>query len=306
MSFANADRAPYSAIVDRPKFTLPNGARIAVWVVPNVEHYEFLPGPTRVRDPWPRSPHPDILSYGIRDYGNRVGLWRMMEVMDAHDVRGTLSLSMANFAMYPEIMEACEARRWDVMSHGMYNSRYHWGYSEDEERAAIAECMELHQTLLGRPLTGWFSPAASWTLNTPDLIAEAGITYYCDWYHDDQPFPMRTRSGKPLITIPYTMDVNDAIVLHRQQFEAADFERMMIRAFDVLYREGDTQPRVLCLALHPFVMGQPHRIKHLERALAHITKHEGVWMATGQEIADWYIHHHLAPMKAHLGWEQGA
>lgn len=305
MTFAHADRAPYSAIVDRPPLTLPDGARIAVWVVPNVEHYEFAPRPSAMRDPWPRSPHPDIFGYGLRDYGNRVGLWRMMEAMDAYEVRGTLSLSMANFVHYPEIFEACEARRWAIMCHGMYNSRYHWGYSEDQERSAIGECVDLHRKLTGRDLKGWFSPAASWTLNTPDLIAEAGITYYCDWYHDDQPFPMRTRTGKPLITIPYSMDLNDAI-LHRAQFEGDDFERMVCNAFDTLYREGETQPRVLCLALHPYLMGQPHRIANLERTLAHIRDHDRVWMATGEEIADWYIAHDLEAVKAHLGWESGA
>lgn len=304
MTFAPEDRAPYSAIVDRPTLTWPNGAKLAVWVVPNVEHYEFLPRPSRVRDPWPRTPHPDVLGYGVRDYGNRVGLWRMMEVMDAYGIRGTLSLSMSNFVHYPEIFEACEARKWAIMSHGMYNTRYHWGYSEQEERDAIHESMELHRKLTGRQLKGWFSPAASWTFNTPDLVAEAGITYYCDWYHDDQPFPMRTRSGRTLVTVPYTMELNDA-VLYRHQYEAQDFADWTCDAFDTLYREGADQPRVLCLALHPYIFGQPHRIKHLDRTLKYIAGHDDVWLTTGEEIADWYIANHLDAVKAHLGWECG-
>ncbi len=136
-------------------------------------------------------------------------------------------------------------------------------------------------------------------------MAEAGITYYCDWYHDDQPFPMRTRSGRPLVTVPYSMDLNDAI-LYRSQFEAEDFASMVCDAFDTLYREGEHQPRVLCLALHPYILGQPHRIGHLERTLAYICGHPDVWLATGEEIADWYIEHHLDAVKAHLGWENGA
>ncbi|MBT5266275.1 MAG: polysaccharide deacetylase family protein [Rhodospirillaceae bacterium] len=300
--FENADRAPYSGIVERPKITWPNGARVALWVVPNIEHYEYQPLPSRLRDPWPRTPHPDVLGYGIRDYGNRVGMWRLFEVMDAHGIRGTVSLNISNFVHYPEIFEACEARNWAYMSHGMYNSRYHWGYEEDEERAAIAEAADLYRQLTGKHLRGWFTPAASFTLNTPDLVAEAGITYYCDWYHDDQPFPMRTRSGAPLITIPYTMDLNDSI-LYRQQYEGADFDRMVRDAFDRLYIEGAEHPRVLCLAIHPFILGQPHRIGHLDRALKYIMSHEGVWAATGEEIADWYIEHHLDDVKQHLGWE---
>jgi allantoinase len=304
-SFAHADRAPYSAIVDRPRISWPGDARVALWVVPNIEHYEYRPRPSRVRDPWPRQPHPDVLNYGIRDYGNRVGVWRFFELFDRHGIRGTVSLSMSNWVHYPEIMQACEARDWRIMCHGMYNTRYHWGYSEAEERAAIAECCDLYTELTGRRLKGWFSPAASFTLHGPDLVAEAGITYTCDWYHDDQPFPMRTRSGAPLISIPYTMDLNDAI-LARHQFDAVDFERMGRDAFDRLWREGEEHPRVLCLALHPYILGQPHRMKYLDRLLGYILEHDGVWATTGEEIAEHYIAHNLDAVKAHLGWEDGA
>ena len=188
-----------------------------MWVVPNVEHYEYLP-PAGPRDPWPRTPHPDVLGYGVRDYGNRVGLWRMFDVMDHFGIRGTSSLNLAVFDHYPQILEAHEKRKWDVMAHGLYNTRYHWNMAEDAERAAIAECVESYRRHTGRQLAGWFSPAATFTENTPDLVAEAGIKYYCDWYHDDQPFPIRTRSGK-LITIPYQMDINDAMT-YRHSIEA--------------------------------------------------------------------------------------
>jgi len=265
---------------------------VAVWVVPNVEHYEFLPHPVRSRDPWPRMSHPDILCYGIRDYGNRLGLWRMAEVTDKLGIPVTLSLNMANWEHYPEIFEASQARGWDVMCHGIYNTQYHWNMPENEERAVIADCVETYRSFTGRQLAGWFSPAATFTWNTPDLVAEAGITYLCDWYHDDQPTRIKVRSGG-LITIPYQMDINDAMVW-RHHIEADDFAQMIIDHFNTLWREGSDQGRVVCVALHPFIMGQPQRIRALERALKHIVDHDEVWLATGREIAEHW-----------LGWEAG-
>ncbi len=295
------DRVIYSPIVERPRFTWPGGCRVALWVVPNIEHYEYLPRQVRVRDPWPRSPHPDVLGYGGKDYGNRVGLWRLFEVLDRHEIRCTVSLGLGAFERYPEILEACEGRRWDCMCHGIYNTRYLWDLPEDEERAVIADCVESYRRLTGRPLAGWFSPAASHTLNTPDLVAEAGIKYYCDWFHDDQPFPMKVRSGR-LITVPYSMDLNDA-VLYRHADEGAEFDRMIRDHFDTVYREGAEHVRVMCIALHPYMMGQPHRVKHLDAALGYILAHEGVWVATGEEIADWYIANALPELEAHLAGE---
>jgi allantoinase len=295
-----SDRVVYSPIVTRPRLQWPGNARIALWVVPNIEHYEYLPE-IRSRNPWPRMPHPDVLGYGTRDYGNRVGLWRMFDVMDRHDIRCTISLNLSVYEHYPEIMEACEARRWDVLCHGIYNTRFHWNLSKQQERAEIADCVATYRRLTGRQLAGWFSPAATFTINTPDLVAEAGIKYYCDWYHDDQPFPMKVRSGR-LITIPYQMDINDGMT-YRHHIEAEDFARMIVDHFDCLYSEASDHPRVMCIALHPYIMGQPHRINHLDRALAHILAHDGVWKATGEEIADWYIAHHLPAVEVHLATE---
>ncbi|WP_340260031.1 polysaccharide deacetylase family protein [Roseobacter sp. HKCCA0882] len=294
-NFDPADRAPFSPISKRPQLRWPNDAKIAIWVVPNVEHYEFLPRPSKKRDPWPRMKHPDIIGYGTRDYGNRVGIWRMFDLFDRFEIRATVSLSMANWVHYPEIFKAMEARNWSIMCHGMYNTRYHWDMSEHEERAEIEEAVTLYGELTGKTLSGWFSPAASYTLNTPDLIAEAKITYYCDWHHDDQPLPLRVRTGS-LITIPYSMDYNDSI-LHRQQFEALDYYTFAKDAFDTLYDEGG---QVLCLALHPYMMGQPHRIGHLARLLEYIKEHDKVWIATGDEIADWYLRN----CADHIAWHK--
>ena len=277
------ERIAYSAWPERAPLRWPGGARIALWVAPNIEHYEYLPEKVRVRNPWPRLPHPDILGYGQRDYGNRVGVWRLMELFDRFKLPITVSLSMAVLDMYPAIAEAMLRRGWEFMSHGLYNTRYHWGMSEDEERAAIAECQAIHRRHTGRDLNGWFSPAASNTLNTPDLVAEAGMRYLCDLYHDDQPTPIRVRQGE-LYSLPYSMEINDSIAW-RRGMEGEAFAQKIRDEFDTLYAEGG---QVMNIAVHPFIMGQPHRIDHLARALEYILGHSGVWCATGADIIDCY------------------
>jgi peptidoglycan/xylan/chitin deacetylase (PgdA/CDA1 family) len=278
-------RIAYSAITGRPRLAWPGGARVAVWVVPNVEHYEYLPLRTTPRNPWPRMPHPDVLGYGARDYGNRAGLWRMAAVTDDLGIPVTLSLNLAVWEHYPEILEAGARRGWDVMGHGLYNTRYHWNMTEAQERAEIAEAVEVYRRFTGQQLRGWFSPAATFTDATPDIVAELGITYSGDWYHDDQPTDIRVRTGR-LVSVPYQMDINDAMVW-RHAFEADDFARMVFDHFDCLHAED--RGGVVCVALHPYIMGHPHRIRALARALGHIARSPGVWLATGAQIADWYL-----------------
>ena len=275
------ERLAYAAAPQRDPIVWPDGARLALWIAPNIEHYEYLPQQVRVRDPWPRVPHPDTLGYGLRDYGNRVGVWRLMELFDRFQLRCTVSLSMAVLEMYPAITEAMLSRHWELMAHGLYNTRYHWNYSQDEESAAIAECQAIHYRVTGKALRGWFSPAASNTLATPDLVAEAGISYLCDLYHDDQPTEVRVRRGE-LFSMPYSMEINDSIAW-RRGMEAQAFAQKIRDEFDTLYAEGS---RVMNIAVHPFIMGQPHRIGALGEALEYILGHSGVWCATGAEIID--------------------
>ena len=283
---AGPDRIDHSPLPSRPPLRWPGGARVALWVAPNIEHYEYLPEKIRVRNPWPRVPHPDILGYGLRDYGNRVGVWRLMEVFDRFQLPVTVSLSMAVLDMYPDIAEAMMKREWEFMSHGLYNTRYHWNMSEAEERDAIEECQTIHLRHTGRRLAGWFSPAASNTRLTPDLVAESGIRYLCDLYHDDQPTTIRVRSGQ-LTSLPYSMEINDSIAWRRGQ-EAEAFAQKIRDEFDTLYAEGEVHGRVMNIAVHPFIMGQPHRIEALAQALDYILGHDGVWCATGAQIVDWY------------------
>jgi len=285
------ERFAFAPIEGRPPIRWPEGKRLAVWVVPNVEHYEFAPSTMGARDPWPRSAPPDALNYPLKEYGNRVGLDRLLDVTDRLDVRCTASLSLAVPVMFPEQFAQMQARGWDYLCHGLYNTHYLWDCEIDAERAFIAECQRRMMDATGAPIRGWFSPACSHTPNTADLVAEAGIDYYCDLYHDDQPFPVHTRSGS-LITIPYSMDVND-VVLHVAGADGDAFAAVILDQFETLYEESTDAARVMCIACHPYVTGRPHRIGSFERALRHVVGHDDVWMATGSEIAQWYRTHHL-------------
>lgn len=294
-------RFAYAAMAGRPTIRWPDGKKLAVWVVPNVEHYEFQPGDQNIRNPWPRAAAPDALNYPTKEYGNRVGLDRIFDTTDKLDIRCTVSMSLAVPAMFPDLFADMKRRQWDFMCHGLYNSQYLWGIDPETERQFIQDCKRQMDDVTGQSQHGWFSPACSHTLQTADIVAEAGFQYYCDLYHDDQPFPV-INSSRDLISIPYSMDVND-VVVHLGGGEGDDFARIIVDQFHTLYRESEQSGRVMCIAFHPYLTGQVHRIKAFERALRYVLSHDDVWMATGQEIASWYTDHHLAEVN---DWLKGA
>lgn len=281
------ERFSYLPSVDRPPIHWPEGARVAVWVSPNIEHYEFLPPPSAFRTPWPRVPQPDIQGYGQREYGNRVGLWRMIEVLDAHEIRCTVSLNLAVLDHFPEITKAIVDRNWAVMSHGIYNTQYLYDLSVEEERSFYRDCVATLYHHTGLTLHGMLGPAITANYETPDLMAEAGLFYSADWYHDDRPVPLNVASGR-LCSIPYTLDLNDVGFFARGG-TAAGFAKMCIDQFDVLYEEAETSSVVMCLALHPFVTGQPHLVHALDEIFSHIKSRDKVWWTTGDAIADHYL-----------------
>ncbi|MCH9038813.1 MAG: polysaccharide deacetylase family protein, partial [Chloroflexi bacterium] len=262
-----------------------------------VEHYEYLPDYDGVRNPWPRTPYPDVREYSYRDYGNRVGFWRMLEVLDRYDIRCCVSLNMAVLDHYPEIAEAMTKRDWDFMNHGIYNTQYLSAYTEEQEREFYQDCIETLRRHTGKKLKGMLGPAVSNTVRTPDLMAEAGLIYHTDWVHDDQPVPINVKSGK-LISVPYSFELNDAPTF-RTHFDGEYFVRMCKAQFDQLYREGEDSGRVMCISLHPYVIGQPHRIKYLDEILKYITSHEAVWQTTADDIADYYIANYYDATVAH-------
>ena len=269
--------------------------------MPNVEHYEYLP-PQQAVDPYPRTPHPDVRLYAYRDYGNRVGFWRMEEVLDGYEIPCTVSLNVGVLDLYPEIARLIIERGWDVMSHGLYNTREVTGLSRDEERSLLEECNAVLERHTGRRFRGMLGPYISGNSWTPDLMAELGMSYQADWVHDERPSPLRTASGNPMVALPYTYDLNDAPILMRSHADAADFVDRWFDQVDRLRREAHPG-RIACLVLHPFAIGQPHRIRHLDRLLARLRTYDDVWVATASEIVDHYLAHgydaDLAAASAH-------
>ena len=293
----------YSPLIERPKITWPDGARVAFWVAPNLEFYELEPVANPLRNPWPR-PVPDVLNYSHRDYGNRVGTWRMMEVMDRYGVRGSISLNVALCDHHPEIIAACAERNWEFFSHGIYNTRYTYGMDESQERAMIEDAIETVERHTGERLAGWLSPALTNTERTMDLLAEYGVKYTCDLFHDDQPQPVKVKSGR-LISVPYSLEMNDLVVYLFYFGPARHYTEILKRQFDQLYAEGAESGQVMCIPLHPFLVGQPHRIGPFAEALEYITGHDQVWLTTGREIAEWYYAHHYDDVASALAARAG-
>ena len=284
-------RVAYSPIIERPPIRWPNGARVAVWVAPNVEHYEYLPDYDNLRNPWPRMPHPDAREYSHPDYGNRVGFWRMLEVLDKHNIKACPSLNLAVLEHFPEIRDAMVERDWDYMSHGMYNTRFLHAVSEEEEREFYRDSVETLKRETGKRLKGMFGPNGSSSLHSPDLMAEAGLIYHCDWMHDDQPVPVMVKGGGKFVSVPYSIETNDGGTF-RASHEGDYFAKICKAQFDQLYEEGAQSGRVMCVALHPFRIGQPHRVRYLDELLGYIMSHDAVWQTTADEIAEYYIANH--------------
>lgn len=274
---------------EKSEIVWPNDARIAVWVVPNIEFYELQPPVNPVRPAWPL-PNPDVNGYSWRDYGNRVGQMRLMNVLDKYGVRGSVSLSTAVIDHHPEIIEMCLERDWEFFSHGIYNTRYTYGMSEDQERSMIQDAVNAIRST-GQSCDGYLAPALTHSVHTMDLFAEAGGIYTCDLFHEDRPYPVRVRSGKPFVSMPYSMELNDffAFIVNKQT--PRQFVDMAKASFDRLYSEGG---QVMCLSLHAYLIGQPHRAGYLAELLEYITGHNDVWLATGREIAQHYMDKHYA------------
>lgn len=294
------DLVPYSPIVTRPPIRWPGGARVALWIVPNVEFYEFDPPPAVGRETWDRVPsYPDVREYSFRDYGNRVGFWRMLDLFDEFDVRATVSLNIALLDHFPEIGGIIVDRGWGVMSHGIYNTRFLYGMSEEEERAFYRDNVESLARHTGIALKGILTPAVTNTPRTPELIAEAGLIYHADWVHDDQPVPILVDSPSRLVSVPYSYELNDAPLWDGRPYSADYLIDACRRQFDRLYEEGADNGMVMCIALHPYQIGQPHHAEALRTILEHVCRRDDVWYATGDEIAEYYLEHYYDLHRAH-------
>ncbi len=277
-------RYAYSPITRRPDYDWPEGQRLAVYLGLNLEHFQF--GEGLGAELAPGGPQPDVLNFAWRDYGNRVGVWRMLELFDELGLPASVLVNSAIYGYCPEVMEAVRARGDEVVGHGRTNSERQGTLPEEDERRLIAETTAVIAAHEGRPPQGWLGPWISQSQVTPDLLQEQGYGYLLDWCMDDQPVWMATRSGGRILSVPYPQEVNDIPSIVARKDSASQFADMIIGNFDEMLAQSRRQPLVMGIALHPYIVGQPYRLRELRRALRHIVeKRNEAWITTAGAIA---------------------
>ncbi len=280
-------RLPYSAIVDRPPLALPRGVRVVVWPIVNVEVWDIgrpmprqaLPPPTGV------TMLPDLPHWGWHEYGNRVGFWRLKAALDKHGITPTLSVNARVCTDYPRIAEAARDAGWEFMGHSYDQRPIHL---EPDQRATIRKTVKVIREFTGRQPVGWLGPGFTETLDTPDLLAAAGIKYTADWPVDDEPCEIETTHGA-LLTLPYSIELNDIAMMIVQHHPAREFVTRCLDYFDRVYAESRSRAKIMSIAVHPYISGTPYRIKYFEQVLAALRGKPGVVFWTGEEIMNWYL-----------------
>jgi allantoinase len=277
---------PYSPIISRPRLSWPANARVALWVIPNIEFFSLEERPAGYGD---GSKVPDVMKWSERDYGNRIGVWRLMQVLDRYGIRATVALNSLVCDHHPIIIQEGNKRGWEWMGHNETNTCRLNEAPPGEEALIISRSFASIARVAGAPPRGWLSSGLQETWDTLDLLAAQGAEYVCDWCNDDQPFLMRLDGAARLVSVPYALQANDKPAYERAGVTPDEFRNLSCRTFDVLFREGAESGRVMAIALHPYISGVPHRIGALDAALDYICRHDGVWRTTGREIAQWYL-----------------
>jgi len=283
-------RYAYRGWRDRPAYAWPNGARLALYLGVNLEHFAF--GDGLGAELAPGGPQPDVLNFAWRDYGNRVGAWRLLDLLDELGLPATVLLNSAMYDYAPDLVAAHRARGDEMAGHGRTNSERQSVLPEAEERALIAESTAAITAAEGAPPLGWLSPWIAESRATPDLLVEAGYRYTMNWCADDAPVWMATRAGR-LLAMPYPQEANDIPSVVGRRDDAAVFARIL--ADDFAERLGqvarDGLPQVMGIALHPYIVGQPHRLRVLRPVLAAIAATPGIWITRAADI-----HAHVAAL----------
>jgi allantoinase len=281
-----SDRVAYSAITERALLKLPGGARMAVWVIVNVEKWDpTQPMPrTVLTPPAGGSPSPDIPNWAWHEYGNRVGFWRFVEVFDEFSIPGVICINGSALAAYPAIVRAANERNWEFVGHGFTQRNMQ---KVANERADIRKVREVIHKATGKPPRGWLGPGLTETWETPDILVEEGYDYVADWVLDDQPVWLVTR-GKPILNVPYTQECNDVAMMLIQHHKGSEYCDRALDQFEQLYADAAKSARIMALSVHPYIMGAPHRLKYLRRVFEVIRTKSDVLFWTGSQIADWY------------------
>ena len=276
-------RYAYSAITRRRDYDWPGKKRLAVYIGFNVEHFDFGAGLGAALGP--KSSQPDVLNFSWRDYGNRVGVWRCLELFDELKLRVGALINTALYEYCPEVVEAHVKRGDELIGHGHTNSDRQSDLSEEKERELLAYCRDRIRKESNVAPRGWLSPWISESFVTPDLLQETGYQYTLNWCHDDQPTEFKTRSGS-LWSIPYPQELNDIPMIVARQMDARDFADVIVDHFDEMLAQSKHQPLVMGIALHPYIVGQPYRLRHLRRALEHVVKENKAWLTTPGGVYD--------------------
>lgn len=280
------DRIAYSAIPDRAKLELPNGKRMAVWIIVNIEQWDpkaTMPR-TVLTPPAGGSPTPDIPNWAWHEYGNRVGFWRIAKALDDHNMKAVLAVNGLAVDSYEPISRAALERGWEFMGHGFSQKNMQ---KVEDERADITATTEAIEKFTGRRPRGWLGPGLTETWETPDILVEEGYDYVCDWVLDDQPVRLQTRTN-PIVNIPYTQECNDVAMMLIQHHQASEYLQRASDQFDQIYSDSSNSARVMALVVHPYIMGVPHRARYFREVLEKISKYNDVAIMTGEEIFDWY------------------
>lgn len=283
---ALSGRIPYQALPDRPRLVLPDGARLAVWVILNAELWRIdRPMPRTVLPPPMGQPLlPDVPNWAWHEYGMRAGFWRQHAALAGRGIPVTFALNGDVCRAYPRVAAAARDAGWEFMGHGFQQGPMH---RLDDQRAEIARTCESIAAFTGERPRSWESPGLTETETTLDLLREAGIDYVADWVIDDLPQDIDTPHG-PITTVPYTVEVNDITVFALQNHPAEEFLRRGIAQFERLFAEGEGNARVMAISIHPYITGVPHRIAVLEQLLDHVGARAGVAWMTASRIGDWY------------------
>lgn len=287
MTMIPRERVPYSAIVDRPKMKLPNDGKIIVWTIVNLEVWDIGKPMARQVIPAPAGSVllPDVPNWSWHEYGMRVGFWRFHKLYQKLGIKPTLSINARVCEDYPRVAQACLDAGWEFMGHSYQQGAIHL---EPDQPAMIKRSLDVIEKFTGKRPVGWLGPGLTQTNETPDHLAAAGVKYIGDWVYDEEPTEIQTEHG-PLITIPYSIENNDIPMMAVQHHEASYWTQKCIDTFDTLYEEGSDRPRVMAIAIHPYISGQPFRIKYLEKVYEHMAKHSGVIHWNGEQILDWYL-----------------
>jgi allantoinase len=286
MTMIPRERAPFIPIVDRPAMNVPGDGRIIVWSVVNLEVWDISRPMARQMVPAPTGQVllPDVPNWSWHEYGMRVGVWRFFDLYKKLGIRPTLSINARVCEDYARVARQAADDGWEFMAHAYEQGPIH---KVDDQPAMIKRTMDVIEKFTGHPSIGWLGPGLTQTLETPDYLAEAGIKYIGDWVFDEIPTRVNTAHG-PLVALPYTLELNDIPTMIVQHHESGYWKDRCIDAFDRLYAEGATRPRVMTISIHPYISGQPHRIKYLEEVYDYINRFEGVVHMNGKEIYEWY------------------